>query len=165
MCTPAPSFEPGRTRANGPMMQPVPSSLCSSTEFGWMTLSAPMLTSRSTTFGPTRTRSPSVDLAFEQHVGVDEHVAPDADLAAHVDARRIRERGAREHELARAFGAMQRLELGELHLVVDAEHLRHGGRDERRDLHLVFHRHGDDVGEVVLTLRVGILELAEPLAQ
>ena len=43
------------------------------------------------------------------------------------------------------------------HLVVDAEHLGYRRRNQRRDLHLVLHRHGDDVGEVVLALRIGIL--------
>ena len=60
---------------------------------------------------------------------------------------------------------MHGLELRELRLVVHAEHFGDGGRDQRRDLDLVFHRHGDDVGEVVLALRVGVPELAEPLAQ
>ena len=35
---------------------------------------------------------------------------------------------------ARAFGAMQRFELGELHAVVDAEHFGEPRRDQRRDL-------------------------------
>ena len=114
------------------MMQPAPTSLCSSTQFGCTTVRAASVTSRSTTFGPDTHAVTERDLALEQHVGVDEHVAADADLAAHVDARGIGERHAREHQLARAFGAMQCLELRELHLVVDAEHFGQGRRDQRR---------------------------------
>ena len=105
------------------------------------------------------------DFAFQQHVGIEEHIAAHADLATNVDPRGIDERCARNHEFARALRTMQGLELRELHLVVHPEHFGDGGRDQWCDLDLVFHRHGDDVGEVVLALRVAVLELAEPLAK
>ena len=57
------------------------------------------------------------------------------------------------------------LRLGELDLVVDAEHLGDRRRSEWRDLDLVLHRHRDDVGQVVLALRIGIAQLGEPTAQ
>jgi hypothetical protein len=60
---------------------------------------------------------------------------------------------------------MQRLDLRELHLVVDAERFGGGRRDERGDLDLVLDRHRDDVGQVVLALRVRIPELAQPFLQ
>ena len=47
---------------------------------------------------------------------------PDADLAAHVDARRIGQRRAGEHQLARASARCSASSSRELHLVVDAEH-------------------------------------------
>ena len=109
-------------RAYGPIEQPVPSSLCSRTQFGWMTVSAPMVTSRSTTFGPDAHAVAEVTLPSSSTFASMNTSRPTRDLAAHVDARGIGQRGAGEHELARALGAMQRFELGELHLVVDAEH-------------------------------------------
>ena len=83
---------------------------------------------------------------------------PTLERAAHVEARRIDERDAREHELGGALPAIRGLELGELQLVVDAQHFglavgaMHGGT-----LSPSFDRHRDDVGEVVLALRIVVL--------
>ncbi len=52
-----------------------------------------------------------------------------------------------------------------MHLAVHAGHFplrRRLGRDDR---HAVRHRHGDDVGQVVLTLGVVVLQRAQPLLQ
>jgi hypothetical protein len=122
-----PVFESGACAQNGPTELFGPTSLCSSTQFGWMTEPAPTLMLRNTTLGPTPHVVAQRHLAFEQHVGVDEHVVADGDSPRHVDARRVRERRARQHQLARTHRAVQRLELGELRLVVDAQHFRQVG--------------------------------------
>ena len=102
--------------------------------------------------------------ALEHGVDVDEDVTADHDLTAHIDAHRIGERRARHHQGACARMLHRTLRLGELDPVVDAEHLGDRRRSEWRDLDLVLHRHRDDVGEVVLTLGVGVAQLAEPTA-
>ena len=102
---------------------------------------------------------------LEHHVHVDEHVAPRLQRAAHVDARRIGERDASLHQRARPQAPVLRLDLRELHAVVDAEHLGDRRRHQRLDRHLRRDRHLDDVGQVVLALRVRVAQLPEPLAQ
>ena len=100
--------------------------------------------------------------AFEQHVDVQHHVASAADGAAHVEPLGIDNGDARKHEFARTQPAVFALERGELQLVVHAQHLGDGGRDQRRDLDLVLDGHRDDVGEVILALRVAVTELPKP---
>src|SRR5439155_5855278 len=100
--------------------------------------------------------------SFEYAVDVDRDVALAIELAAHVDARRIGEAHAGFHQPLRLLcleGALERRELG---LRIDA-----------RDFHRVIHLHGgharafldrqlDDVGEVILLLRIAVADLAEP---
>ena len=63
------------------------------------------------------------DSPFEHDADVDEHVAADDDLAAHVEPVGIRERHAALHEL-RGLPALQYALGGrELSAIVDAEHL------------------------------------------
>src|SRR5439155_8487162 len=103
--------------------------------------------------------------SFEYAVDVDRDVALAIELAAHVEARRIGEAHAGVHQPARLLrleGALERRELG---LRIDA-----------RDFHRVIHLHGgharafldrqrDDVGEVILLLRVAVADLAEPAVE
>jgi len=58
--------------------------------------------------------------------------------AAHSTRSRVRHRDAREQEIAIHLRAPQSFELGELHLVVTAQHLANVGETERIHLHFVF---------------------------
>jgi len=74
--------------------------------------------------------------SFEHHVDVDEHVHAGLQRAAHVEPRGVGKRDTREHEVLRDLRTAQRLHLGELDFVVDAQDLGDGGRDERVHLPL-----------------------------
>ena len=75
MCTSRPSFEPGRTRAYGPMMQPAPTTLCSSTEFGCTTRARAEAHVAQHHIRPDAHAIAEHHLALDEHVDVDEHIA------------------------------------------------------------------------------------------
>ena len=77
-----------------------------------------------------RTPVAEAHLALEHDVDVDEDIAAVLERAAHVDARRIGERHARQHQLLRHLRATRAFDLRQLRLVVDPEHL--GGLVEPR---------------------------------
>ena len=97
-----------------------------------------------------------LDVAFEDHVDVDLDVAPDADLAAHVEARRIgeahalRAQRARRAQLERAF-ELRRAATGSL-----APSASSGSVHDARISAALNSRGGlrEHVGQVVLALRV-----------
>ena len=64
------------------------------------------------------------------------------------------------HLLATMDQAYNEDELRELCLVVDAQYYCLSRRNARYNLNLVANRHRDDIGQVIFTLRIGILELA-----
>ena len=103
--------------------------------------------------------------ALEHHVDVDEYVRAVGELAAHVQARGIGECHARQQQRARAPRSPYRFQLRELRLVVHPQHFTGLRRNERPDRDLVPHRHGDDVGEIVLGGRVVRLQSRQPAAQ
>ncbi len=111
MCTPLASVDVGRTRENGPMRHFAPMSALSITQLAKISVSSPIFASRMTQFGPMRTRLPSVtwpsNTAF---TSMNTSVAV-RERAAHVDARRIGERDAGEHQVARHRRAVQALPL------------------------------------------------------
>ena len=112
-----------------------------------------------------RTRSPSSTLPTITTLTSMNTSRPTADLAADVEARRIRERDAFEHQRIGALRAQRRFQLSQLHLVVHAQHLRFGRRNDRVHFHAGAHGHHDDVGQIVLALRVVVLQRGEPVAQ
>ena len=77
-----------------------------------MTQSAPMRTPSPSITRPSNTTLTSMNTSLADHQG-----------AAHVEPRRIGQRHARGQQLARRARAALRLELRQLRLVVDAEHL------------------------------------------
>ena len=103
-----------------------------------------------------------LDVALEDGVDVDEHIATAPERAADVDARRIREADALGHEFVDEARLQRTLGLSQLFLVVDTHNfflavgLDAVNRDAVGDGHL------DDVGEVILALRVVVAEPVEP---
>ena len=95
----------------------------SMTQWPCTCVSSPMCESRTTQFGPMRTRLPSVTLPSNTtFTSMNTSVAV-RERAAHVHTRGVRQRSAREHELPRSLvGTAQGFRLGELHLVVHAQH-------------------------------------------
>ena len=106
-----------------------------------------------------------VHLADEHRVHVDVHVALDLDIAADIDACRIDERRAGEHEITRASLAKACFHLGELDLVVDAHDFIGMRGEHGLDAILGLHGQCDDIGEVVLALGVVSPEAQKPRAQ
>ncbi len=106
-----------------------------------------------------------LDVADQHRVHVDENIAPDGYFAANIDAGRVCKRDTVDHQLARAFGTQRTFELCELHFVVDAEHFRLRRRNHRIHLETCAHGHDDDVGKVILALRVVVLQVGQPFAQ
>src|SRR5260221_881067 len=100
--------------------------------------------------------------AFEHAIHVDRHVASADKLAAHVAARRIGERHPLLHERRGKFALVDALQLRELAAAVRAERLPRRVRLDRRHRYALLRRERDDVGEVILLLRVVVLQLREP---
>ena len=104
-------------------------------------------------------------LSLEHHVHVDEHIATHGQLAALVKARWINQRHAGTQQRVGALFAQRRLELRQLQLVIHAQHFRLGAGNHAAHAHARLHRHGDDIGEVELALRIVGAQLAQPRAQ
>ncbi len=102
------------------------------------------------------------DDALEHTADVDEHVAPEIEAAAQVEARRVGEVQAVAHQalglepLEAAFGP------GQLHAVVDALGLVGVGGGDALHIHTVLDRQLHHVGEVVFALGVVVLHLGQP---
>src|SRR2546425_5995579 len=99
---------------------------------------------------------------FEDAVDVDRYIALAIELAAHVEARRIGEADAGVHQPARLLrleGALERRELG---LGIDAGDFHRVIHLDRSHAHAFLDRQRDDVGEVILLLRVAVADLADP---
>ena len=74
----------------------------------------------------------------------------------------IFERDLGAQQLVRALLAVSALKRRQLQPIVDPQHFAAGAGQERCDAHAILDCQGDDVSEIVLALRVGILELLEP---
>src|SRR5476649_2349523 len=105
------------------------------------------------------------DLAFEHAADIDADVASADQLAAHVDARRVRQRDATLQQRQRDIALMNALELGQLHLAVDASHFPLCAGLGRHDAHAVADGLGHDVGQVILALRVVVRQGRQPAFQ
>ena len=103
-----------------------------------------------------------LDGAFEDHVDVDVDVAADLDRAARIEARGVDEGHALRHQLLRAPAAVDGFHFGQLLLVVHAQHLVFAVGDDRLDRHPVLDCLYHHVGQVVLALRVVVLDASEP---
>ena len=65
-----------------------------------------------------------MNLADEHGIDIDEDIAAHLDVAANVDAGRIRQRRAGEHQFLRALTPQTRFDFAKLNLVVDARDLQ-----------------------------------------
>ena len=104
-------------------------------------------------------------LAFENHVDVDEHVTTNGHFTPYIEARRVAQGHALGHQAAAFTQLVVTLQLGQLATVVGALHFHRvvwllGGHHQA-----VSHRHGDDVGQVVLALGVVVRQAAHPVGQ
>ena len=102
---------------------------------------------------------------FEKAVHVDRHVAPAFELAAHVDARRIGKAHARFHQALRLAALIGALKQCELALRIDSRDFHRIVDLDADDAHALVHGERDDVGEVVLLLRILGADLAEPAGE
>ncbi len=105
------------------------------------------------------------DGALENAADVDRHIAAAFELAADVDAMRIDDCRAGEHQRHRPAPLDDALERGELRAVVDAQHRHFVGHDVRTDRHAVGDRHRHDIGQIELFLRVVRRQASEPPLQ
>ena len=112
--------------------------------------------------GPMLTRSPSTTSPFEHDIDVDEDVAAGAYAASDVDSRGVGDARTFVHEGFGETPLVEPLQCRELHAIVDAEHLLEGLRRDGADRHSFLDRKGDDIGEVVLALRVVAAHTLEP---
>ena len=90
---------------------------------------------------------------------------PQRQLTAHIEASRVGQAHALLHQLLGGAALRNALQFGQLHLAVNAEHFplvfRVGGADRQslRD------GHADDVGQVVLFLRIVVGQTGKPLTE
>src|SRR5579862_7825716 len=103
--------------------------------------------------------------SLQHHVDVEEDVITVSYRATYVEPCGIGKRHAGEEQVAGMPLATEALELGELRLVVDAKDLAGIARADRVHRNSVFHRHRDDVGQVVLALGIVRLEPRDPAAE
>jgi hypothetical protein len=85
--------------------------------------------------------------------------------AANVEARRVGQAHAGFHQRFGPGALAAALEVGQLHEAVHAEHLGVVLRRRGHHRHALGHRHGDDVGQVVLALHVVVLQRRDPALQ
>ena len=104
-------------------------------------------------------------MAFKNAVDVDLDIAATAELTTHIQSRRVGQPRALVHQGLRLAQLEAALKFGQLHGAVDAGHLRGVGDLVRGHRHTVGHGHLDDVGEVVLALRIFVVQPAQPVAQ
>ncbi len=98
----------------------------------------------------------------EHAVDVDRHVAAAHEFAAHVDACRIGQRHTLLEQRVCNVALMHPLQFGQLDPAVDPFRLPLAVRMDRVDRALIRNGQTDDVGEVVLALRVVVGDSAEP---
>jgi len=94
------------------------------------------------------------DIAFEDTADIDAHVAAAVERAANVDARGIGERRARCHQRACQPRLHDPFDRRELRAIVDAAHVALVGGDMRHHRGSIRNCQSDDVGQVILALRV-----------
>src|SRR6266705_802596 len=104
----------------------------------------------------------ALHLAFEHAIDVDRHVAAAGEASAHVAARRIGERHPLLEERSGEFALVNALQLGKLGAAVHAERLPRRVCLDRGHGYALLRCERDDVGEVILLLRVVVLQLREP---
>ena len=85
------------------MRQFSPTTAWSMTQLAKISVPAPMLRIGDDAVGPDLDARRQMYLADEHGIDVDEYVAPDLDVAANVDARRVGQRGAGEHQFLGAL--------------------------------------------------------------
>jgi len=104
------------------------------------------------------------DVTLENAAGVDDDVGRTAKLAAHVQPRWVGEGDTRCHERARDIQLIVPLELCELFAAVDPLDFPGIRSVLSDDFHSAGQGKWNDVGQIVLTLGIMALELAQPIA-
>ena len=90
---------------------------------------------------------------------------PACRLSSKIEAGGVEERDALPHQLLGLASLIATLQLGELDPIVDAHDLENRGRTHGLDRDPVRDRHRDHVGQVILPLRVLVLETRHPSFQ
>src|SRR5690606_36140350 len=106
-----------------------------------------------------------LDMPLENTADVDEDVAPAGERTAQVEARGIGERNALLEQPAGLLGLPMPFQLSLLQAAVDAQRFPGGRRMGGVDGQLVGHGKTDDVGEVVLTLSIIVVDALQPALQ
>ena len=165
MCTSSASVDVGRKRANGPMLQDSANHRAVDHAVGE---NLRVVTDLAVADHAVRSDAHAIaelHLAFEHDVHVDERRRPVSNAASNIEARGVDDSHARQHQLASQLTPQSRLELGELGLIVDAQHLDYIRGDERIDGNLLLGGHSNDVREVILSLGVVVAQSLQPLFQ
>src|SRR5690606_31416730 len=115
--------------------------------------------------GPNPDTGRNRHLALEHHVDVDLHVLPTGQGAAHVYASRVGQGGARRHQAVRFLALEPTLKFGQLQAIIDAHDFLFATGMHGSYRHLILHRHGNDVRQVILALRVAVGEFWQPALQ
>ena len=106
-----------------------------------------------------------LDPALEDAVDIDLDILAADQLAAQVEARRVGQAHARDHQLVGAAALVGALELGQLGRAVDAGDLHRVADPVPEHARAVGDRELHDVGQVVLVLGVAVVESRQPAAQ
>jgi hypothetical protein len=123
---------------------------------GAMRAPRPMRQFFNTQLAPMDTRSRELDAALEHAIDVDRDVAPAQQFAAHVDARRVASVTPAVHQAFGDIALVHALQFGQLQLAVHALGFPGGIGMRGRHRHALADSPGDDVGQVVLALRVAL---------
>src|SRR5882762_3075411 len=99
---------------------------------------------------------------FKHAIHVDRHIAAAGKTPAHVAARWIGERHPLLQERSGKSALVDALQLGELAAAVHSERLPHRVCMDCRHRYALLRCERDDIGEVILLLRVIVLQLREP---
>ena len=105
------------------------------------------------------------DPPLDDDVNINLNIPPRPKLAAQIKAGRIGEAQAVQHQAARLIGLKMTLGLRQLQAVIDAQGFNSGFGDDRLDRHPIRDRARDNIGQVIFTLFVVIIQRVQPAVQ
>ena len=110
---------------------------------------------------PVTQRHPALD----DHIDIDDHILAGLQLSTQIEALRIQQRHPGQHQRLGATPLVVPLQGRQLNPVVDAHHLRYCTRMGGLHRHPLLNRPGDDIGQIVLSLGVVVVQTVQPAPQ
>ncbi len=105
------------------------------------------------------------DLAFKNHIDIDQHVAPNAHFTAHIESRRVTQGHASRHQTTGFAHLVMTLQLGKLFAIIGTLHFHRVVRLLCGNHQTIVGCHGNHVGEVILALGIVVGQPPQPVSE